>query len=329
MHKFHLHGSDQRRFHQYGYIHGLKDFQIEFITQAANTLPKKGIELKTTKEQAAICGAYILRMNYQHTDQKLYIAFDKEGKQRILSPHISKGTRELQVCVYFHLKRSYFTTLEKSVEKLPSAVIHRIMPEEVSIKESYGLELNLDRDQTVALETILRPSINHPQRNFPILINGPFGTGKTYILAGATYKLLQHHPAAQVLVCTQQRESAENFFLSYLSCGETRTEVATHLLIEYGQHNPRLKPYYLSAKDLTSKLQSQPSTETKLLIVSTCITSQKVSTLDIKFSHIMIDEGGLMREPEATIPLCMANERTKIVIAGDPQQVQCLQHRQV
>ena len=35
----------------------------------------------------------------------------------------------------------------------------------------------------------------------------------------------------------------------------------------------------------------------------------------------MIDEGGLMREPEAVIPLHMANANTTIVIAGDPQQV--------
>ena len=85
-------------------------------------------------------------------------------------------------------------------------------------------------------------------------------------------------------------------------------KVSIHLLIEYGRQNHNLKPYYINIKDLSEKLKRIQST--KLLIVSTCITSHKICRSQINFTHIMIDEGGLMREPEAVIPLCMANERT-------------------
>ena len=39
------------------------------------------------------------------------------------------------------------------------------------------------------------------------------------------------------------------------------------------------------------------------------------------FTHILIDEGAQTREPETIAPLSMANCHTKIIIAGDNQQV--------
>jgi superfamily II DNA or RNA helicase len=36
----------------------------------------------------------------------------------------------------------------------------------------------------------------------PVLIVGPYGTGKTYTLAHATLEILRRNPAARVLICT-------------------------------------------------------------------------------------------------------------------------------
>lgn len=307
----------------HGYICGMKDFQIELITQAVETEPKKGIELKTIETQATICRAFILRKNYQSKDQKLYIAFDKDGNQKIMKH--TRDAYEVQVYVHFHLKSLYFNTLEQTIREVPVPVVQRIMANEitfVNMKPLHGLDLVLDIGQMVALDTVLF----HPQKYFPILISGPFGTGKTHVLAVAALLVLLKHNPAKVLVCTQQRESAENFLMALLSCMKNTSshqmdEVSIHLLIEYGRQKHNLKPYYINVKDLSERVQS-----TKLLIVSTCITSHKIrhSDLEIDFTHIMIDEGGLMREPEAVIPLCMANEKTTIVIAGDPQQVRII-----
>ena len=304
----------------YGYIDGMKDFQIEFIIQAVETEHKKGIELKTIETQATICRAFILRQAYQSKDQRLPIAFDRDGTKKIMKH--TRGVNKAKVCVHFHLKSSYFDTLEQSVKKVPAPVVHRIMANELTLidmKQLCGLELSLDKSQMVALYTILF----YPQKYFPKLISGPFGTGKTYVLAVAALLVLLNDNQAKVLVCTQQREPAENFLTALLLCRKyvsssqiNMDRVSICLLIEYGRHKPHLKPYYINAKDLNEKLKKVQSTA--LLIVSTCITSHKVSKID--FTHIMIDEGGLMREPEAVIPLRMANENTTIVIAGDPQQ---------
>lgn len=307
-----------------GYIDGMKDFQIEFIIQAVEIEHRKGIELKTIETQATICSAFVLRQPYRSKDtQRLPIAFDKDGT-KIIKKHVQlsgANNSEVRVSVHFHLKSSYFDILEQSVGKVPAPVVHRIMADELifSTKHLFGLELSLDKSQMVALHTILF----HPQKYFPKLISGPFGTGKTHVLAVATLLILLNHISPKVLVCTQQRESAENFLIALLrvalSC--RMGNVSIYLLIEYGRQNPDLKPYYIHAKDLNVKLRGLDLQSTKLLIVSTCITSRKVSSSKIDFTHIMIDEGGLMREPEAVIPLHMANADTTIVIAGDPQQV--------
>ena len=39
------------------------------------------------------------------------------------------------------------------------------------------------------------------------------------------------------------------------------------------------------------------------------------------FTHILIDEGGLTREPEAIAPLSLCRSNTVIAIAGDHRQV--------
>ena len=41
----------------------------------------------------------------------------------------------------------------------------------------------------------------------------------------------------------------------------------------------------------------------------------------LRFSHILIDEAAQAQEPECVTPLVMADENTKIVLAGDHKQV--------
>ena len=41
----------------------------------------------------------------------------------------------------------------------------------------------------------------------------------------------------------------------------------------------------------------------------------------LRFTHILVDQAALALEPECLTPLVMADENTKIVLAGDHQQV--------
>ena len=61
----------------------------------------------------------------------------------------------------------------------------------------------------------------------------------------------------------------------------------------------------------------------RYLVVTTCQTAKQITDVlpSWFFTHIFLDEGAQMREPEAIAPLCMASQNTKIVIAGDKYQV--------
>ena len=60
-----------------------------------------------------------------------------------------------------------------------------------------------------------------------------------------------------------------------------------------------------------------------MVVVTTFLTALSVNqTVGSNFfTHILLDEAAQVREPEAVGPLCMANQNTRIVIAGDDRQV--------
>lgn len=65
--------------------------------------------------------------------------------------------------------------------------------------------------------------------------------------------------------------------------------------------------------------------KTYRVVVSTCSSAGVVASLDLPrnhFSHIFIDEAGQAQEAEAMIPiLAAANAETRVVLAGDPNQL--------
>eukprot|EP00731_Ephydatia_muelleri_P026076 Em0018g176a len=87
-----------------------------------------------------------------------------------------------------------------------------------------------------------------------------------------------------------------------------------------------MKQYYQTVPQFISKL-IRPVTTKKLLVICTFHDSLvlarelKEQQQSLFFMYILMDEGAQAREAEAVAPLCMANESTRVVIAGDCQQV--------
>ena len=82
-------------------------------------------------------------------------------------------------------------------------------------------------------------------------------------------------------------------------------------------------PYCLLAQDGRPRDPTQNDIATNRLFVTTLANAFSLLTLDPQptFTHILIDEGGQAIETESLISIAMANEQTKIVIAGDHLQV--------
>ena len=81
------------------------------------------------------------------------------------------------------------------------------------------------------------------------------------------------------------------------------------------------KNYQISLEDF--KKSSSFASKDRIVVVTTFMIALKMSDIIPcnYFTHILIDEGAQAREPECIAPLCMANENTQIVIAGDSKQV--------
>ena len=316
----------------------MNDDQIAYVSQSADH--REGVIIMTSTRKNEVCRAAILPKNHSHTDTKLYIAFDtiNATKLRERFKHVLIHDHTVYVHVMFDLKNSYFKALSQSVWKVPPNVIAKILPDSQSSCHFHRRPENFDQhlpmgtfsdDQLKALEMIVCSPSDGP----PSIVTGPFGTGKSHLLAAAAYWLFHNSlvtkKPSRILVCTQQRESADSFFFLYHGIMAKEKDANVFIVREYGYQNRKLKRWYISINNFkiaVEKLLKKDSDGVEnFLVIMPCLTAPKLRRAEFLpldfFTHIFIDEGGQMREPEALAPLSMASDETKIVIAGDPWQV--------
>ena len=228
--------------------------------------------------------------------------------------------------VEFELKYSYFQMLHSFINRLPKLVVERLVPCENSLIEpdqDYSSPkplypfLELDFIQLKALNTIL----NHPHASTPLLIAGPFGTGKTRLLARAAYDILRKKNS-RVLICAHHQASADTFveYFGKMKSDENKLWPISFIRVTPDKHhhaNPKYKKYYKKRHEI-KRLQNE-----RLVITTLGIAPSLLYKIPRKnfFTDILIDEGAQTREPETIGPLCVAWKYTRIVIAGDHCQV--------
>ena len=318
---------------RFGYFWGLNCDRIAYITQASEgaVIVQGDIEIK----------ADLLRENFQGIDEKLYVAFDQQNLKKLEDTlSVPKTNYERTVHVQFELKHFYFNNLHTSLKLLPPEVISRIMPEITDFNRVDPLHIpdhhrnamklgTCSADQLQALQTV----VSCPSDGPPILITGPFGTGKTRILATVAHYFLREGKRGgrpiRILVCTQQQVSADAFLQMYINLVAPKERDLNIVRLTGREHGPRnfkLKRWYKTILHFRRDFdRSSDSNQSRFLIITTCQTSLKIADMFPHdrgfFTHILLDEGAQMREPEGVAPLCMASKYTKIVIAGDQHQV--------
>lgn len=300
-----------------GYLSGLDGDQIAYCTQAS-----EGITLQCDRHS---CHAEILRVNYRRTDNELYVCIDTRG---------TKLEKEAEVTATFDLKITYFDRLHHSVTHLSNNVdiVKRLQPTiedfraypKISFSSQCSSALNFDLCSNDQLEA-LTAAISSPSNGPPFLISGPFGSGKTRMLALASHFLFNHQDGGcvRILVCTQQHVSADTFLECYNDLAEKKNQSLQVIRLVPGYFHGRSGDVeYTKVHDLH---QGDLQRRSKVLIITTCSTAfsmfehNRVSSG--YFTHILIDEAAQVIEPEAVGPLCFASANTKIILAGDQHQV--------
>lgn len=321
---------------RFGYLLGLNGDQIAYATQASEgaCIPYDG-----SREEVKLD---IFMENYYHVEERMYVAVDKRNLKKLeklaflsMSGASFNSQVTLKVEIEFELKHSYFDKLHIALERLSLEVVARILPQEhefqmnsqVQFQDLHSYRHFCSEDQHCALQAVA----SCPAYGPPILITGAFGTGKTHILAVTAHYLFEKSKKigqpARVLVCTQQRVSADTFLESYLTLSKNQLmrpqEEKVYLIRDYGFKNHDLKKWYRTVAQFQSLMeQSSHHSRTNCLIVTTCQTSLRLTNIipHHYFTHIFLDEGAQTREPEAVAPLSMAGRNTQIVIAGDQNQ---------
>jgi hypothetical protein len=167
------------------------------------------------------------------------------------------------------------------------------------------------------------------RRKIPLLVFGAFGCGKTRTLVELTKQILTNIPEARLLICAPSNSAADVFAKRLVTYPDFKGKPG--LLRFYAMHYnyfgvpEELRPFttYLPEKGL---FDHPPAHHLKIqrVIVSTTSNAAALFGLGIGtdfFTHIIIDEAAQQMEPEALVPLSLANAKTTIVLAGDDKQL--------
>ncbi|XP_072852771.2 3'-5' exoribonuclease HELZ2 [Pogona vitticeps] len=161
----------------------------------------------------------------------------------------------------------------------------------------------------------------------PLLIYGPFGTGKTFTLAKATLEIIKQ-PGKRVLICTHTNSAADiyirEYFHDYITAGHPE---AIPLRLMYPRRSPKstdpitLRYCCLTPNRDSFRLPTREEMDRYHIIISTSMVLVEFDLNPGYFSHILIDEAAQMLECEALVPLSLATLETRIILAGDHMQV--------
>ena len=322
---------------EYGYIvdDSFTDDKIEYATQAS-----EGVHISRASHRSSsyICKAFMSQYNYTHVEQRLYVSLPLGTKNKLQS---SSKRECFDVIVSFEVKHSYFDHLQHAVINLPPYVMSCLLPDDESFSnlemrfkpqwsEYYFMKLDND-NQAKALKMITSVSSHTDIRSCPppVILYGPFGSGKTLILARAAYEIMMNGVATggsyiRILICAHHAQSVNSFIVNYFArCEKLPFDV---FLVSRYLGNPyptsRNSPYYKTIDELH---ESDVNFKNVIVVTSYGTSLNLYDIFNVPdygyFTHLFLDEAAQVREPEAIIPLALATRDAKIVLAGDDKQV--------
>ncbi|XP_029140164.1 probable helicase with zinc finger domain [Protobothrops mucrosquamatus] len=280
----------------------------------------------------------------QGTKEKVYEAIIEEKTKEYIFLRISRdcceelnlrADCEMQVELQFQLNRLPLCEMHYALDRIkdngilfPDVSMTPTIPWSPNRQWDEQLDPRLNAKQKEAVLAITTPlSIQLP----PVLIIGPYGTGKTFTLAQAVKQILQQQDTSRILICTHSNSAADLYIKDYL-----------HPYVEAG--NPQARPlrvYFrnrwvktvhpvvhqyclISSTHSTFQMPQKEDILKHRVVVVTLNTSQYLCQLDLEpgfFTHILLDEAAQAMECETIMPLALANKYTRIVLAGDHMQL--------
>ncbi|XP_064617537.1 3'-5' exoribonuclease HELZ2-like [Liolophura sinensis] len=239
---------------------------------------------------------------------------------------------KLDVEIQFQLDRLVFCKMHYAVDQMAmnmDVIFPDISPAPRVRDTKQGFDLRsfeLNSNQVSAVRHIVAKR----EGASPLVIYGPFGTGKTETLAQAAMLLLSERPDARILICTESNKSADLYIEKHLD----------RFLKERGDGTKMLRLYWPGRRvNTVSEVVRQycvlsltkghfliPSKE-EVMTCKVCVVTLDMSLYLVHaqvkgfFTHIFVDEAAQALECEAIKPLCLADPSTCVVLTGDHMQL--------
>ncbi|XP_052414063.1 helicase with zinc finger domain 2 isoform X2 [Carassius gibelio] len=237
--------------------------------------------------------------------------------------------QQCEMEVQFQLNRLWFCEMHKAVDDLPN--LDKVLPDLKNSKfciSSQSDSGELNERQQAAMNFVLGVTDNRCSIP-PLLIYGPFGTGKTLTLAKMTQALVQQ-PQNKILICTHTNSSADLYVKGHFHEYATLYHEAKPLRIKAKESNPRatdtitLQYCHLSRDSNQFEFPDKAVLDSARIIITTTAVARFFHDMNLPenyFSHILIDEASQMLECEALMALGLAGKNTRVVLAGDHMQM--------
>ena len=325
--------------YRYGYISGLSDDKIEYAAQASDN-----VAIWQPGSSTRLCIAFKHTYNFNHLENRMYIVADYPSNS--LFQAIRNGTkveegREIRVSAQFIVKYSYFDHLHHAVVKAPQYVLKCLLPDVFSFgdlfltfdpRHSDFRYMELDKKhQLKALEMIVSESSSTGKPAPPVILYGPFGTGKTRILARAAFEVMMNgvnkKKDTRILISAHHEISITTFITAYFGVIDKKIRQLPFkvILITKQENKGVYADMYMRPDEEFAQKMADIRTMSHVIIITTYTMSLKLQQYLYSpegfFTHIFLDEAAQVREPEAITPLALATKDAKIVLAGDTQQV--------
>ena len=314
-------------------IKGMDGNRIQYATQASEAV---FIFDCTTREE--ICKADILPINYHNVNDELLLQLSSSAidtfKRKI-------GKDSCKIYAEFEVKHNYFDILHKAVVDIPHSMILKVVPSEESTKSTpkhssmerkakphHQKHSNLDDSgQIQALHLILNSS-----PSVPVIVTGPFGSGKTKLLGHAAYEFVSNglitKKPTKILICAHHYYTIEKITEILAQEFRMKPGVTVVQIVPNDFKRELSNIVYCNISNFTNDVKRGHYIRDQILVVITTYTTslQVASVLSsnycpFRFTHILLDEAAQVREPECIAALALGDKTTKVVLAGDSKQV--------
>ncbi|XP_072270422.1 3'-5' exoribonuclease HELZ2 [Pyxicephalus adspersus] len=254
-------------------------------------------------------------------DNSVLLRFPERCCRDLSLQHESSAKLEIQ----FQLDRLQFCMYHEAIERLLDVTL--LLPDlsKCSVPASPE-QIPWGNNKQKKAISYIAGMVTGKQPVAPLVIYGPFGTGKTSTMAKAALQVIKQ-AGTRVLICTHNNSASdlyiEEHFHPYVVSGHPE---ATPLRVKYtkspvNRTNPITLQYCSLSDNKSCFVMPRKSLLDKhRIIVTTAVMARELDVPRGYFSHILLDEAAQMMECEALIPLSLMNHRTRVVVAGDHMQ---------